>query len=503
MADLNSNTFEEKQEQAPYGWIYVVLNTRNNKVYVGQTTQGVRHRWKEHVQQACRMRTYFANAIKKHGADAFKVEEIDKAYSKEELDQLEVKYIAQYRSLDSNFGYNTKDGGASGKPTYETRVKFSLAHYYSENKEKWGAKKKADKDAKVPLILEAHQSHVDGESLVSISRRLKTRFTHVREVYQSRGMYVRGFLESKANAGQKKLAKMVSNSDELVAAYVVGESGNSLAKRYGISRDSVSDILKSAGVKIRNVAESRQTRLINENLTVKHVKKTGPQPVDRSWLVQFYPDYENGESLDSIATRNGAYGDRVKTAFLNAGLKVRNLSEAASTWHRRQFGIPKDEQHGTRNCYSEGCRCESCKKANREHFRAKQSAKGIAPKKIVSTDLVLSLYPRYEAGETLESIANYADTCSEVVKSRFLEAGLEVRTLQEEHRLRSQKLRSSIDLAKMYELYQSGKTFEQLCDISGVCWPTLRDEFRKAGFELRHGGRIKVRLKESAQCSLF
>lgn len=52
---------------------------------------------------------YLYNSIEKYGFDAFEVcEEFDRANTIEELNALEEKYIKQFNSTDSKFGYNIK-----------------------------------------------------------------------------------------------------------------------------------------------------------------------------------------------------------------------------------------------------------------------------------------------------------------------------------------------------------------------------------------------------------
>lgn len=78
---------------------------------------------------------YLFRSIEKYGFDAFTVdEEFDVAYSKEELDSLECKYIKEFDCIEN--GYNNKEGGSNGKPSEEVRKKMSEAlkgKYCGEN----------------------------------------------------------------------------------------------------------------------------------------------------------------------------------------------------------------------------------------------------------------------------------------------------------------------------------------------------------------------------------
>jgi group I intron endonuclease len=100
-----------------YGIIYLITFTNNNKKYVGQTTQGLEKRWKEHLRTSkkkTKNKLRFHNAINKY-QEYIKKEIIAEAYSPEELDELEKRYILEYNTFDENFGYNMTFGGEGCK----------------------------------------------------------------------------------------------------------------------------------------------------------------------------------------------------------------------------------------------------------------------------------------------------------------------------------------------------------------------------------------------------
>lgn len=107
-----------------YGLIYLVTNTVTGKVYVGQTTRTLADRWKSH--RASGRKSRLGTSIRAHGKEAFRVEQLDTAESLEELNELERKYIAQYRSTDPTVGYNFEVGGA-GVPRSRESVERGAA----------------------------------------------------------------------------------------------------------------------------------------------------------------------------------------------------------------------------------------------------------------------------------------------------------------------------------------------------------------------------------------
>lgn len=100
----------------------------NSKVYVGQTIRTLDVRWKAHQNERhsgtdrpiCR-------ALRKYGVHSFKIEEITKATSKDNLDELEAFWIIELDSMNPAFGYNARAGGNNTTFCEETKKKMSLA----------------------------------------------------------------------------------------------------------------------------------------------------------------------------------------------------------------------------------------------------------------------------------------------------------------------------------------------------------------------------------------
>lgn len=108
--------------------IYIITNTSNGKVYIGQSVD-VEYRicnhfsklkWNRHDNEHMQ-RAYNRNP------DAFTWEYLCKC-TPEELDEKEISYIAMYDSANPERGYNKQFGGqAEHRATEETRRKMSEA----------------------------------------------------------------------------------------------------------------------------------------------------------------------------------------------------------------------------------------------------------------------------------------------------------------------------------------------------------------------------------------
>lgn len=126
-----------KQEHIITG-IYCIENIITNKRYIGQSVD-IYSRWSHHrseLNNHTHDNNYLQKSWDKYGEDNFKFYIIEKCL-KQELDDKEIYYINQYKTLNRDYGYNLKEGGQSGLISEESneKRKASLRKYYSSNPE--------------------------------------------------------------------------------------------------------------------------------------------------------------------------------------------------------------------------------------------------------------------------------------------------------------------------------------------------------------------------------
>jgi group I intron endonuclease len=110
------------------GLIYLLTNVTNGKQYVGQTINSLHSRWRDHQNNAARgLRYPICLAIKKYGSHCFRVVELARAASLDELNALEVLYIAGLNTLRPH-GYNLDSGGKNYRTHPETKAKIGAAN---------------------------------------------------------------------------------------------------------------------------------------------------------------------------------------------------------------------------------------------------------------------------------------------------------------------------------------------------------------------------------------
>lgn len=136
--------------------VYIHISP-SNKYYIGITSMIPEKRWGNdgvgYKGQA------FYNAIKKYGWNNFTHEIIATNLTKEQAEQMEIKLIAKYKSVDSKYGYNVQNGGSSnGKHTEETKAK--IREYNRNKKLSKETKIKISSKNKGKVLTETHKEKI-------------------------------------------------------------------------------------------------------------------------------------------------------------------------------------------------------------------------------------------------------------------------------------------------------------------------------------------------------
>lgn len=126
--ELNDHIKKLTSDLVGEGFIYLIENSVNNKVYVGLTSKSVTQRFEQHVRAAKEGRkSPLCAAIRKYGPDKFRVRQVLKAPLKT-LAQHEQRYIKKFDSIRS--GYNQTSGGSlGGKREYGDTVTYRGTRY--------------------------------------------------------------------------------------------------------------------------------------------------------------------------------------------------------------------------------------------------------------------------------------------------------------------------------------------------------------------------------------
>lgn len=96
------------------GRIYIIRNTENDKVYIGQTIHELGLRLAQHKRRAATIDNKYRklyNAMNKYGVDKFYIDLVEDGIPIDELNDKEMHYILVYNSFEC--GYNSTAGGDS------------------------------------------------------------------------------------------------------------------------------------------------------------------------------------------------------------------------------------------------------------------------------------------------------------------------------------------------------------------------------------------------------
>jgi group I intron endonuclease len=145
-------------------FIYSILNTINDKIYIGQS-KDVNQRWRAHKSAVKNDRPtqIVHHAMIKYGLDNFTFEIIASCLDQDAANESEEKIIYQYKSIDNRFGYNKSLGGEVAPkseefkqamrnhwadPSFKEKVSNSISEAYSKK----SPEEMAEKAAKIKQI---------------------------------------------------------------------------------------------------------------------------------------------------------------------------------------------------------------------------------------------------------------------------------------------------------------------------------------------------------------
>jgi len=267
-----------------YGFIYLITNTINGKIYVGQTKRTVEKRWKGHLSKARHTEeaTPILCAIRKYGADNFSQKVLCVADNKQQLDKLEENYTILLKSNDNTIGYNLAVGACvKGEPRERSNRKQTgkLSHKYRndikdedvislyssgllqrEVAEKLGTSvflvqsrlkannvnTRPDPRKKIPLdYQDMCEEYLLGATLKEIGTKRDLAYQVVKRILQGHGILIR---------------KPLLPIKDVIRLYEEGMSTTELQAKYGVDCSTISARLRKHGVRIRSRVEAWNVR---------------------------------------------------------------------------------------------------------------------------------------------------------------------------------------------------------------------------------------------------
>lgn len=116
------------------GFIYKITNQKNNKCYIGQTTQTLEQRFQQHIYNAKKhINRYLYDAMNKYGIENFSIICLEECPN-DSLDIKEKYWIKYFQSNNKNFGYNMTEGGEGGNTWENNPHKLETIQKIKETK---------------------------------------------------------------------------------------------------------------------------------------------------------------------------------------------------------------------------------------------------------------------------------------------------------------------------------------------------------------------------------
>jgi len=251
-------------DKIAYGFVYITTNMVNNKKYIGQR-MFVKD-WKYYLGSG----KYLKLAFKKYSKENFSREIIAIAYSRDELNILEIMFIKKYNAVIDNNYYNILEGGG-GSPTSGT-------HYSDELKKKISnalkGKRLSEETKRKIGDAERGEKHYNYGKKMSDETRFKLSQSHMGKIISeetrekiSKSNIGRFVSEStRIKIGSKHKGKIISEETrkklseinkkfndkdivEIRAKYSTGiYSQYSLAKQYLTSQSVINNVVNCKGV---------------------------------------------------------------------------------------------------------------------------------------------------------------------------------------------------------------------------------------------------------------
>jgi len=221
-----------------YGIIYKAVLKINSKVYIGQTVKHLKKRIAEHKFGSKNPKNnHFYKAINKYGIENFEWTIEKECFSKEELDNEEIKYIELYDSKNPKKGFNLKSGGSYGEHSEETKKIISDGKLGDKNpmfgKPSWNKNKKLS-ELHIENLSKSHK----GQTPWNKGKKYKTNTSKTDEAKQK---------ISKANKGENNgMAKFTWEIiRQMRDLYDNGYSRKELSEKFNISIDYLSAVLNN------------------------------------------------------------------------------------------------------------------------------------------------------------------------------------------------------------------------------------------------------------------
>lgn len=292
------------------GKIYLITNTINNKVYVGQTLLSVAVRWQSHIMSSRLEDTKFYRAINKYGKENFQYKIIEEVV--EELLHDREKYWIKYYDSYNN-GYNSTLGGDGNRRlNYDkiyllwkdgnnitqiaNKLNYGRVQVSKVLKEKFSITKEEINKRRYIIIVPAsleeilEKWRIENKSLHQIAKELNIRYDKLKRYLIQNGIKEEEF-KKRAHQIHRK-----TTNEELLEFWKNGLTISAISREYGGGVNTISQRLKELGITQEEI-NKRKNLHVNQN-----AKPVVQLDLNNNYINSFPSSKKAGESLGKPST---------------------------------------------------------------------------------------------------------------------------------------------------------------------------------------------------------
>ena len=247
------NPFEDLKSDAQNSncGIYKITNLKNNKAYIGQSTD-IKRRWINHkleLKNNSHRNSHLQNAFNKYGEEAFEFRILEETFE-ENLDDAEEYWINYFDSTNPRKGYNLTYGGNNSKIREDIQEQMNLvkelrkleAHYF-----KMRHINNNGGFTKLYAMAKENKSQKEASIELGIPQ------VYIREYLKEQGFSSWNQLIKQAR-GLKHDYSLIDKKGGvlfIIDQFIQGKSINTIAKELNVGNKLISDYLAFKGINSR------------------------------------------------------------------------------------------------------------------------------------------------------------------------------------------------------------------------------------------------------------
>ena len=249
------NPFEDLKSDAQNSncGIYKITNLKNNKAYIGQSTD-IKTRWKNHkkeLENNSHRNSHLQNAFNKYGEEAFEFRILEETFE-ENLDDAEEYWIDYFDSTNPRKGYNLREGANSYKHRKEIQEQVNLVRELRKEESHYFKMRHINNNGGFTKLYE----------MAKENRTLKDVILEL----EISDVYIREYLREYGFSGWRELVKQARSSkndysiiDEkggvlfILDQLINGKSIRSIAKNLNVKTKFLTDYLEFKGFNLKEI----------------------------------------------------------------------------------------------------------------------------------------------------------------------------------------------------------------------------------------------------------